>query len=338
MFLKFSSVTLLSLAAPLIVAGGASGATAKRSLQASVSCLANNGTYASCCPVEGVDPNDGVCTLLSCLEMESGLSIRDGCSCREIEKACDQLAVFATGFAALPDMCDMAGECCVDDGTTTTNVDWDFCMAEAQEAGNFTLPDLWFINDDVVTTTSVPITPAPAAIAVTAPTSNPTTMATNVPTTLAPTVMIVTAPTSNPTITTTHLPTTPAPTDVTVTTPTSNPTTATTTMSPTTVLPASITTAASPTTTPTSNTTTGNATGVISNSTPTTAPTSNVTAAVKSMKNDGRGGGSSAIAWVLIAVITLTIIGGVWYHKNRKARSNNSNHESHAVVDTDSVV
>jgi hypothetical protein len=73
--------------------------------------------------------------------MESGLSIRDGCLCHDIEKACDQLAVFATGFTALPDMCDMFGECCINNGTTTTNVDWDFCMAEAQEVGNFTLPD-----------------------------------------------------------------------------------------------------------------------------------------------------------------------------------------------------
>jgi hypothetical protein len=139
MFLKLSSTILLSFAAPKIVAGGASADTAERSLQASVPCLANNGTFASCCPTQGVDPNDGMCTLLSCLD---GLSIRDGCSCHDIEEACDQLAVFATSFAALPGMCDMVGECCVDDGTTTRNVDWDFCMAEAQEAGNFTLPDL----------------------------------------------------------------------------------------------------------------------------------------------------------------------------------------------------
>ena len=86
MFLKFSSVTLLSLAAPLIVAGGASADTAERSLQAS--------------------------TLLSCLEFGSGLSIRDGCSCHDIATACRSRS----------DLCDLVGECCVDDVTTTTNL------------------------------------------------------------------------------------------------------------------------------------------------------------------------------------------------------------------------
>ena len=121
--------------APKIVAGSQSADATNRSLQASASCLANNGTYASCCPAQGVDPNDGVCTHLSCLEIKCRLSIRDGCSCYDIEKASDQLAMFATVVTALPDMCDMVGECCVDDGATITNVDWDFCMAEAQEAG-----------------------------------------------------------------------------------------------------------------------------------------------------------------------------------------------------------
>ena len=202
MLCKLSSAILLSLGAPKIVAGGASADTAKRSLQASVSCLANEGTYASCCPTQGVDPNDGVCTLLSCLEIESGLSIRDGCSCYDIEKACDQLALFALVVAALPDMCDMVGECCVDDGTTTTNVDWDFCMAEGQEAGKFTLPDFASLvpgglpdfDDDDATTTKVPTTLAPTAMTVTAPTSNPTTA---VVMTVSPTATIPTSTTTN---------------------------------------------------------------------------------------------------------------------------------------------
>jgi hypothetical protein len=140
MFLKLSHTILLSLAAPKIVAGGASADTDERSLQASMPCLANNGTFASCCPTQGVDPNDGMCTLLSCLD---GLLIRDGCSCRDIEEACDQLALFVTAFEAPPGMCDTVGKCCADDGITTiTNVDWDICMLEAQEAGNFTLPFL----------------------------------------------------------------------------------------------------------------------------------------------------------------------------------------------------
>ena len=131
MFLKLSSSIILFLVAPIIVAGGASVDAAERSLQASLACLAVGGTVASCCP-EGADPNDGTCTVLSCLD---GLSIREGCKCSDIETACEQVATIA------PDMCDMVGECCVDDGTTTTNVEWDFCMAEASEAANFTMSD-----------------------------------------------------------------------------------------------------------------------------------------------------------------------------------------------------
>jgi hypothetical protein len=103
-------------------------------------CQANNGTFASCCPTQGVNPNKDMCTLLLCL---GGLLIRDGCLCCNIKEACDRWDTFAmTGFTALPGMCDMVRKCCVDNGTTTTNIDWDFCMLEAQEAGNFTLPDL----------------------------------------------------------------------------------------------------------------------------------------------------------------------------------------------------
>ena len=209
MLFKLSSAIILSLGAPEIVAGGASADTAKRSLQASVSCLANDGTYASCCPTQGVDPNDGVCTLLSCLEIDSGL-IRDGCSCYDIEKACDQLALFALVVAALPDMCDMVGECCVDDGTTTTNVEWDFCMAEAQEAGKFTLPDvaslvpggLPVFGDDDAATATAPTTSAPTATTGTAPTSNPTTVIA----TMSPTNTIPTS-TTTPASTTANAPT-----------------------------------------------------------------------------------------------------------------------------------
>jgi hypothetical protein len=207
---KLSSAILLYLAATTIIAVGASADTAERTLQASASCLANNGTYASCCPAGGVDPNDGLCTLLSCLEIESGLTIRDGCSCYDIAKACDQLSLFATVVAALPDMCDMVGECCVDDGATTTNVDWDFCMAEAQEAGKFTLPDvaslvpggLPVFGDDDAATATAPTTSAPTATTGTAPTSNPTTVIA----TMSPTNTIPTS-TTTPASTTANAPT-----------------------------------------------------------------------------------------------------------------------------------
>jgi hypothetical protein len=97
-------------------------------------------------------------------------------------------------------MWDMVGECCVYDGTTTTNVDWDFCMAEAQEAGKFTLPDvaslvpggLPVFGDDDATTTS-----APTSMTVTAPTSNPpTAIATMSQTTTIPTSTTTTASTT----------------------------------------------------------------------------------------------------------------------------------------------
>ena len=95
---------------------------------------------------------------------------------------------------------------------------------------------------------------------------------------------------------------------------------------PTTTIPTSTATTASPTTAQISNATTDNdATAAISNSAPTVAPTWNVsTAAVKLTEHDGRGGrGSSAIAWVLlIVVITTTVIAGQWYRKNGKAKSN----------------
>jgi hypothetical protein len=164
MLLKLSSaIILLSLEVPVIVAGGAYVDAAERSLQASLACLALNGDVAACC-TEGADPDDGVCTVLSCLDITNGLSIRDGCSCRDIEAACDQVAV-AT-FA--PDMCDMVGECCTDDGATATNVDWDFCMAEAKEAGNFTLPDFAGLTSGETSTggtsaTAVPTNATPAA-------------------------------------------------------------------------------------------------------------------------------------------------------------------------------
>ncbi len=60
MFLKTSYTILLSLAAPKNVVGGASADTAEHLLLSSVQCLANNGTFASCCPTQGIDPNNGM--------------------------------------------------------------------------------------------------------------------------------------------------------------------------------------------------------------------------------------------------------------------------------------
>ena len=176
---------------------------------ASLTCLALNGTVASCCTEDDV-PNDGVCSILSCLD---GLSIRDGCSCYDIEAGCDLLAAYVadianarniTDITDISDMCDMVGECCADDGTTITNIDWDFCMAEAAEEANFEMPDIVEILLgsipgllDLIPTGSTPETGGtPATI------SAPTATA----------VVNVAAPTTTPTETPTVAAMTPAPT------------------------------------------------------------------------------------------------------------------------------
>ena len=143
MFLKLSYAIFLSLSAPI---RGLPDLVPTGSI-ASLTCLALNGTVASCCTEDDVS-NDGVCAILSCLD---GLSIRDGCSCYDIETGCDLLAAYVTDIANarnitditdITDMCDMVGECCADDGTTITNIDWDFCMAEAAEEANFEMADI----------------------------------------------------------------------------------------------------------------------------------------------------------------------------------------------------
>jgi len=129
----------LSLALSLAIAAGASAsasasvaaAEGQRDLQDSVACLATGGDFASCCPAGGADPDDGVCTLLTCLDLSGGgASIRDACSCADIVTGCGGVAAFAGVVPQLPDMCASVGTCCADDGSTT-NGDWDACMAEA---------------------------------------------------------------------------------------------------------------------------------------------------------------------------------------------------------------
>ena len=138
----------LSLALAIAIAAGSSAsdsapvaAVGQCDLQDSVACLATGGDFATCCPTGGGDPNDGVCTLLTCLDLSGGgASIRDECSCADIVAGCDGVAAFAGVVQQLPDMCASVGTCCADDGTTT-NGDWDACMAKAEEAGDHSLPD-----------------------------------------------------------------------------------------------------------------------------------------------------------------------------------------------------
>ena len=63
--------------------------------QNAIACLASSGDFETCCPAIdqtalSADPNDGVCTLLGCLDLEV-LSLRDGCSGSDIDTACDQV-------------------------------------------------------------------------------------------------------------------------------------------------------------------------------------------------------------------------------------------------------
>ena len=138
----------LSLALSLAIAAGASASASapasaggRRDLQDSVACLATGGDFASCCPAGVADPDDGVCTLLTCLDLSGGgASIRDVCTCADVATGCGGVAAFAGVVPQLPDMCASVGTCCADDGATS-NDDWDACMAEAGEAGEYELPD-----------------------------------------------------------------------------------------------------------------------------------------------------------------------------------------------------
>jgi len=98
-----------------------------RALQAAIACLVGGGDFTGCCPT--ADPNDGVCSLLWCVNLEDA-SINDGCKCGQIETACGQVAMFLGAVDGLSELCDEAGACCADDGTTM-NDGFNTCMATA---------------------------------------------------------------------------------------------------------------------------------------------------------------------------------------------------------------
>ena len=109
-----------------------------RALQDSIQCLLGGGSeFTKCCPT--ADPNDGVCSLLWCVNLEDA-SINDGCKCGQIETACGQVAMFLGAVDGLSELCVEAGECCADDGKTT-NDGFNTCMATAIENGGMTIPD-----------------------------------------------------------------------------------------------------------------------------------------------------------------------------------------------------
>jgi hypothetical protein len=130
-----------------------------RNLQGSVPCFASGtGNFATCCPdanATGPNPDDGLCSLLSCLEIDD-LSLRDECDCGDVMVACNQVAIFAAFVDQIPEICTSVASCCtgstggVDGGGTARNVSttlpvenaaWNDCMAHAEEVGNYTIPD-----------------------------------------------------------------------------------------------------------------------------------------------------------------------------------------------------
>ena len=202
MYLKLSTAIILSLSAPIIVAIDVP--------VASLMCLALDGTVASCC-TEDAFTYDGVCAILSCLD---GLSIRDGCSCYDIEAGCDLLAAYVTDFANamditnitdIADMCDMVSECCADDGTTITNIEWEFCMAEAVEEANFEMPDIVELVLGIIPGVLLHLIPTGST-----PATGGTPATGSAP--VATAVVNVAAPTKTPTATPTVAAMTPAPT------------------------------------------------------------------------------------------------------------------------------
>ena len=170
MFLKLSSATLLFLAAHLIDVGGAPADTIECKLQASTSCFLSNGAYNSCCATNNGNLSDGVCTLLPCLEIESGQSIRVGCLFYNIRKACDQVAAFTIFVAALPDICWADDTSTMEPPppmSTGTYASW-----RPRRRGNSRCPTpqrsspgvsrLPIFGDDNATTANITTTPAPA--------------------------------------------------------------------------------------------------------------------------------------------------------------------------------
>ncbi|KAL3815519.1 hypothetical protein ACHAXA_007375 [Cyclostephanos tholiformis] len=130
---------------------------------ASVMCLAtglssSSSAFLDCCP--GPDPNDGVCTMLWCVNATDLSMVNDGCSCDMIKVACAQVSGFESMIANLGEACDAVSECCSDDGTTT-DVEYGTCMTSkgviSPDLGSLVpggLPDLGEMAATITTTES----------------------------------------------------------------------------------------------------------------------------------------------------------------------------------------
>jgi len=148
---------------------------AQRKLQASIRCLMTaDSTEAvlDCCPT--ADEDDGVCTMLHCLNLED-MSLNDSCECGQVETACDQLDPFAFMLDGMDDSCSAIGKCCV--AGETTNEDFDACIdrsgASAPNFGKF-LPEGFELGEFDM---SMPLTqndlsmsmPAPVRVSIISP-------------------------------------------------------------------------------------------------------------------------------------------------------------------------
>lgn len=123
----------------------------QRKLQASIFCMMSAesiGDILDCCPA--ADEDDGLCTLIHCVNFGNVISLNDSCECGQIETACDQLAIYSFMIRALDDplavysfmiegfedTCASVGKCCTAD--ETANKEFDVCMdASGANALNF---------------------------------------------------------------------------------------------------------------------------------------------------------------------------------------------------------
>ena len=103
----------------------------------SMGCIAGGKDFVECCPA--ADPDDGICTMLWCVDLDA-VEIKDGCECGQIVTACTQVSMFGGLIEGLSDMCEAVGTCC--DADSTTNDEFDTCIASAMENGDFVVPDL----------------------------------------------------------------------------------------------------------------------------------------------------------------------------------------------------
>ena len=158
---------------------------------ASVTCILGGKSIDECCP-SGATAEDGVCTLLFCVDV-ANFSVKDSCKCGMFNSACEQLQVAYAVVPGMEAMCGQVGTCC--DGDSTTNCDFNACVGAAIADGDVALPDLSVFGSilgDLSSGNSTEAAPAEPCPAVEAPAATATTTAA---TTAAPATTAATAAT-----------------------------------------------------------------------------------------------------------------------------------------------